>query len=115
MSAPVDPSGLDVTNVGRWGVFEARLSGVEPARAAILSAPVEPSRLERPFRAPQRSRAGPEVANVGRRVIFEARPSQLSELGPGASGACKGSYGNFELDIPTSIYIYVYISTLKVR
>ena len=35
-----------------------RPSGAERARAAIPSAPAEPSGFERPFRAPQRSRAG---------------------------------------------------------
>ena len=39
------------------GHFE-RPSGAERARAAVASAPSEPSGLERPFRAPQRSRAG---------------------------------------------------------
>ena len=103
-SAPAEPSGLDLGNVGRCGVFEQpgraissalaepsefariraaipsgpaeprwqvqclraarssnfeHLNGAERIRAAILSAPVEPSGLERPFRAPQRSRAGP--------------------------------------------------------
>ena len=98
-----------------------RPGGAERVRAAISSAPAEPSGLERPFRAPQRSRAGSsghferpsgaeraraaissapaepsglEVANVGRCGVFEARPSRVK---PGASKACKPSCGNFEL------------------
>ena len=114
-SAPAEPSGLEVGNVGRCSVFE------QPGRA-ISSALAEPSEFERPFRAPQRSRAGSsghferpsgaeraraaissapaepsglDVANVGRCGVFEARPSQLSELVPGMS--------------KPSMYIYIYI------
>ena len=47
----MEPSGLEVGNVGRCGVFE------QPGRA-IMSALAEPSEFERPFRAPQRSRTG---------------------------------------------------------
>ena len=56
-SAPAEPSGLDVANVSRCGVFEARPSRTEPARAAMSIAPAQPSGLERPFRAPWRRRA----------------------------------------------------------
>ena len=66
-SAPAEPSGLELGNVGRCNVFEqpgraissalAKPSEFERVRAAISSAPAEPSGLERPYRAPQRSRA----------------------------------------------------------
>ena len=99
---PAEPSGLDVANVGRCGVFEARPSRTEPARAAMSSAPAEPSGFERPFRAPWRRRAGSsghfergaeraraavssataepsglEVANVGRCGVFEPSRAEL--------------------------------------
>ena len=67
-SAPAEPSGLEVGNVGRCGVFEQarpsnfeRPGGAERVRVAISSAPAKPSWLERPFRAPQRSRAGSKL------------------------------------------------------
>ena len=129
---PAEPSGLDFGDVGRcdavfsssqveqfrapWrsrasssGHFE-RPSGAERARAAVSSAPAEPSGLEQPFRASQWSRvdssdrfecpseaerarvaissapaepSGLDVANVGRCDVFE--PGR-AELRPGASG-----------------------------
>ena len=78
---------FEVGEVGRCGAFEqpgrskiALFGGSKRVRAAIPSAPAEPSRFERPFPAFQRSRAGLsgnfgrpaepsgiEVANVSRR------------------------------------------------
>ena len=83
---------------------------VERVRAAISSAPAEPSGLERPFRAPQRSRAGssgyferPSGAERARsrkrRQVrcFRGRPSRVKLRT--ASGASKRSYGNLSIDI----------------
>jgi len=60
---------------------------VERVRAAISSAPAEPSGLERPFRAPQRSRAGlerlfraPQRSRAGSSGPFRA--PQPSRAGP---------------------------------
>ena len=88
-SAPAEPSGFEVANVGRCGVFEQgqcressesasesasesgrsssrfeRPSGAERARAAISSAPAEPSGLD--------------VANVGRCGVFAPGRAELS-------------------------------------
>ena len=64
-SAPAEPSGFEAGNVDTCDVFRAarpgnfeRPGGAERVRTAMSSAPAEPSGLERPFRAPQRSRAG---------------------------------------------------------
>ena len=63
-----------------------RPSGAERARAAVSGAPAEPSWLERPFRAPQRSRAGssghferPSAAERARAAISSA-PAEPSGL-----------------------------------
>ena len=98
-SAPAEPSGLDVANVGRCGGFEARPSrlselscggrslassrghferpsGAGRARAGILSAPAEPNGLERPLRAPQRRRAG-SMSQTSAGAVF-SRPGRAS-------------------------------------
>ena len=118
-SAPAEPSGLDSeTSAGAvfsssqveqfrapWrsrasssGHFE-RPSGAERARAAVSSAPAEPSGLERPFRAPQRSRAGSMSQTSAGAVFSKPGRAELSRLerpfrAPQRSRA--GSSGHFE-------------------
>ena len=72
------------SRVSSSGHFE-RPSGAERARAAISSAPAEPSGLE--------------VGNVGRCGVFEPGRAELS---PGGRKACKRPCGDFE------VYIYIF-------
>ena len=72
----------------------ARPSGAEQARTAMSSAPAQPSGLELPFRAPQRSRAGssghferPSGAERARAAISSA-PAEPSGLEVGNVGRC---------------------------
>ena len=118
--APAEPSGLDFGDVGRCSVFE------QPGQA-ISSGLAEPTGLERPFWAPQWSRAGSsgrferpsraeraraaissapaepsglDVANVGRCGVFEARPSRTeparAAISRASCGSGPGSSGHFE-------------------
>ena len=97
-SAPAEPSGLDLGNVGRCGVFE------QPGRA-ISSGLAEPSELERHFRAPQRNRAGssgyferPSGAELARAAISSAlaEPSGLERPFRAPQRSRAGSSGHFE-------------------
>ena len=101
-SAPREPSGFELGNVGRCNVFEqpgrlissalAKPSALQGVRAAISGAPVEPSGLEQPYRAPQRSRAcSTSETSVG--AVFSS--SQAEQLrAPWLSRA--SSSGNLE-------------------
>jgi hypothetical protein len=84
------------------GHFE-RPSGADRARAAIPSAPAEPSGLARRFRAPQRSRPGssghlerPSGADWARSRERRQVRCFRCQAKPAAK-ACKPSCGNFEL------------------
>ena len=114
-SAPAEPRWqVQCLRAARSCNFE-HLGGAERVRAAILSAPVEPSGLERPFRAPQWSRAGPSghferPSGADRARCHKRRQVQCfrGQAEPAervnaqrSSGAPKASYGNFELDIYT--------------
>ena len=93
-----------------WFVFvrlclAERLSGAERARAAMSSAPAEPSGLERPFRAPQQSRTGssghferPSGAERARAAISSApaEPSGLERPFRAPQRSRAGSSGRFE-------------------
>ena len=112
-SAPAEPSGLDVGNVGRCGVFEqARPSRAgsmsETSAGAVISS--TPGRAEqarcrkrrqvRCFRAGQVEPSGLDVGNVGRCGVFEqARPSRAGSMSGTSAGAVFARPGRAELSL----------------
>ena len=91
-SAPVEPSGLEIGNVGRCSVLEQR-----PSNPSALA---KRSEFERPFRAPQRSRAA-SSGHFERPSGAEQRRGVLEAGGAELSSDLRVEHTRLPVDIPS--------------